>query len=171
MSPTNKAYIGQSWDIQRRVNAHKLEKRLRNKIACSISKYGWPAHTFKIVNELPNDISQSTLDTYEQFYLDQFRSVGFNMLNLREAGNNGKASEETRIKQSQAKKGRASHRKGKIQSEESRQKIRDKRKLQVYAGRPPKGFVPWNKGLKGVTVAWNKGKRYKHKQQSCLLLF
>ena len=24
-----------------------------------------------------------------------------------------------------------------------------------------KGKIPWNKGLKGVMIAWNKGKRFK----------
>lgn len=173
LSPTGKVYIGQSWDIQRRANAHKLEKRLRNKIATSICKHGWKAHAFEVVHELPLDVLQTTLDSYEQFYLDQYRSCGFDMLNLREGGNNGKASEETKQKQSDAKKGKPSHRKGSVHTEEAKKKIRDKRKLQNYAGRPPKGFIPWNKGVKGVCVSWNKGKTYSTKKQgeSCLLLF
>lgn len=60
-----------------------------------------------------------------------------------------KQSEET-------KKKRANSLKGRVVSEETREKI----KQSNIATKSKQDIVPWNKGKKGLQVAWNKGLKY-----------
>lgn len=157
LSPTGGVYIGQSWNIDKRFYSHRICKRNNSKISASLLKHGHESHSFEIIHVLPADVDQKTLDIYEQFYLDQYRDIGCKILNLREAGSQGKPSEETRLKQSIARKGKPSPRKGSQHSEESIRKIKEKRSLQKYAGRPPIGNIPWNKGVNTGHQPWNTG--------------
>jgi group I intron endonuclease len=133
-SPSGKVYIGQSWDIRSRFwryNAsHPLEQYgLQN----SFNKYGVDKHKFEVVHELPIDVSQEVLNTYEQLYMDAYRDCGIKLLNCKEAGANGKLSEETkqRIGLAQVGKKRSEETKnkmsawqiGKIVSEQTRENI------------------------------------------------
>lgn len=98
-SPSGKVYIGQSWNIRSRKALYKglyctKQPRLYN----SLKLYGWDSHTFTILHELPADITQDTLNTYETFYVNQFKETGHEMLNTKEPGSNGKHSEESRKK-------------------------------------------------------------------------
>jgi group I intron endonuclease len=126
-SPSNKVYIGQSLDIERRWKDHIHENRCKhkNKLYHSFKKYGVSNHKFEIVHELPSDVEQSVLDTYEQLYMDLHRNVGMELLNLREAGSKGRPSEESKMKMSLAKKGKPAWNKGLtgIYTEEQRNKI------------------------------------------------
>jgi len=98
-SPTNKVYIGQSWDIDNRKSGHKhcnhgYNDLLRN----SVKKYGFDNHIFEVIHELPEDIDQTILDDYEIFYWNAYKDCGFKMLNVRYPGSKGKHSEETKQK-------------------------------------------------------------------------
>lgn len=97
-SPSGKVYIGQSWDIGRRLYDHSIEKRLRSKLYSSIQKYGFDNHKSEIVHELPIDVDQETLDRYEQLYMDAYRDCGGVLLNIREAGSRGRLGESTLAK-------------------------------------------------------------------------
>lgn len=97
-SPSGKIYIGQSWDIEKRWKDYTPGRCLhQRKLNSSLKKYGSKLHTFEIVYLLPDDITQEILDNYEIFYYNQFKDVGYNMLNLKDCGKGGgKHSEETK---------------------------------------------------------------------------
>jgi len=99
VSPNNKIYIGQSININRRMNQYKNQScQAQKKLYNSINKYGWESHKFEIIHELPEDVKQEVLDRYEQLYIDLYRDCDFELMNLREAGIRGKLSEEGRKK-------------------------------------------------------------------------
>lgn len=96
-SPNNKVYIGQTHDVNRRLNEYKnLRCKSQKKLFFSIEKYGWDSHNFKIIHELPNDTDQNIINDYEIFYWQQYKNCNFLMLNIREPGSNGKLSQETK---------------------------------------------------------------------------
>lgn len=95
-SPTNKIYIGQTRDYKRRCYAYRGDgPKSQKKLYFSLKKYGLENHKFEIVHELPSDVSQEILDNYEILYFNQYRSCGFEMMNLKECGKSGKHSLET----------------------------------------------------------------------------
>ena len=119
-SPTGKIYIGQSWDIERRfVEYGRLGCKRQIKLYNSFIKHGREAHTFEIIHELQETITQEELNYWETFYWQKCKDGGLELLNVKEPGSNGKHSEESKRKMSEALKGkpRTSH------SEESRRKI------------------------------------------------
>lgn len=133
-SPSGRIYIGQSWDITSRWRLHispAKEKRGCPLLQNSFKKYGTKSHLFEVIHILPSDVSQKTLDEYEIIYLNQYREVGFRMMNLKEGGGNGKASEITKQKMSLIRMGNK------------------------YGFK--KGFTPWNKGQKRTYRTWNTG--------------
>jgi group I intron endonuclease len=98
-SPTGKVYIGQSWDIADRKSAYKtLAIKSQPRIYNSLIKYGWEAHTFKVVHELPHDTSQKILDIYEMLYWQLYKDCKVKLLNVKEPGRGGKHSEGTKQK-------------------------------------------------------------------------
>ena len=94
-------------------------------------------------------------------------------LNLRDGGNQGTASEETKQKLHESHIGKPSPRKGKHHTEESKKKMSESLKGHTAwnKGKHPseetrrkqsesqKGRIPWNKGKKGSQIPWNKGKK------------
>lgn len=109
-SPSNKVYIGQSRVIENRWKRHK-ESRRTSKLYSSLRKYGWRNHEFKVLHELPKDISQDVLNTYEEIYMDAF-SASYELLNIRKAGSLGKFSKEHRDNLSKSHKGKIPWNKG-----------------------------------------------------------
>lgn len=99
-SPSGKVYIGQSWDIDRRLREYKCLRGINGILKSSVIKYGFDSHEIKVLHELPSDVEQDVLDKYEQLYMDVFRDAGFCLMNLRGAGSRGKHCQETRIKMS-----------------------------------------------------------------------
>lgn len=96
-SPSGKVYIGQSWNIKYRFSQYKgsvPNQRLLNR---SLKKYGFENHLFQIIHELPYDVEQFIMDSYELLYWEFYRDAGFSMLNLREPGNSRRHSEETKL--------------------------------------------------------------------------
>lgn len=83
-SPSGKVYIGQSRDIAYRHRTYKKTSKVTTQyyIQSSILKYGWGAHTFEVIHELPEGINQEMLNAFEQVYMDFFRGSGFVMLNI-----------------------------------------------------------------------------------------
>lgn len=123
-SPTNKVYIGQSWNVSRRVMFYKNVKcNKQTKLYNSLQKHGWAAHSFEVVLEIRDDISQETLNFWEQYFMDLYRA-NYELLNLREAGNNGKFSPETIEKLRISHLGQVSHNKGKQMTESQKEKLR-----------------------------------------------
>jgi len=111
LSPTGKVYIGQSFDIIHRWQAYKSISKSspKNNINKSLLKYGYNNHLFSIVHELPKDVTKEVLTNYEQIYMDQYRDCGLVLLNICPAAGSTfgiKASEETKAKLREARKGR-----------------------------------------------------------------
>jgi group I intron endonuclease len=98
-SPTNKVYIGQSWDINRRFNEYrKLNCKTQSALYYSLLKHGVDKHKFDILFYY-NGNSQKELNNFEFFYY--YRSIlrGIELLNLKEAyGSAGKLSQLTKDK-------------------------------------------------------------------------
>jgi len=104
-SPTGKVYIGQTWNLKSRIYKYQTchtnyQPHLHN----SLIKYGWEKHKIKVLCELPEDINQSILDTYEKTYMDFYQGVGVELMNTRGGGSNGKLSIESKQKISKSLK-------------------------------------------------------------------
>ena len=51
-SPTNKIYIGQTWNLKKRVYQYsKIKCKTQPKLYASLKKYGWENHILKVVSE------------------------------------------------------------------------------------------------------------------------
>lgn len=104
-NPNNEVYIGATRDVAKRRRSYGNNKSQGRLILASIIKYGWINHDFKVVHELPNDISQVVMDSYEQTYIDFYKKSGCLSLNLRGAGVRGSHCEDTKTKMSIVKVG------------------------------------------------------------------
>ena len=91
-SPTNKIYIGQSTNIEKRKKSYsKLKCKDQTKLYSSLIKYGWENHTFEIIEELDSDkATQTNLDKLEIEYIKLYKDINSELLNIREGGLGGK---------------------------------------------------------------------------------
>jgi group I intron endonuclease len=105
-NPEGKVYIGQSWNVEKRWNAHKAGAKHCLKLIDSFMQFGYSSHKFEYCHLLPDDICQLTMNAYEQLYMDVYRAAGIELLNLREGGGRGKHSEESRQKMCIAQRGK-----------------------------------------------------------------
>ncbi len=124
-SPANKVYIGQTWDYRLRLNSYRaLSCKKQRLIFRSLLKYGFNKHEFEVIHNLPTDISQSELNTYENVYWQFYRDAGFYMMNLQEPGNGGKHTESSKNLMSRSRMGNKNRlgKKGKL-SDETRNKM------------------------------------------------
>jgi len=103
-SPTGKIYIGQSRDINKRKNQYKNNKgKGQIRLHRSIIKYGWNFHKFEIICEC----QEYKLNDLEKYYIEFYNTFDtVHGLNLTDGGNNAKHTEETKIKISNANKGK-----------------------------------------------------------------
>jgi group I intron endonuclease len=105
-SPSGRVYIGQSWDIKHRWFAYRGSmSKGQPKLHRSFLKYGARNHEYAIIHQLPPDISQCVLDSYEKFYIESYKEAGIALLNLKEGGMGGKHCKETKDKISASQKG------------------------------------------------------------------
>lgn len=158
-SPTNKVYVGQSSSMIKRFCSYKnLLCKDQPRIYNSLKKHGWLAHKFEVVLELRDDISQATLDCWEEYFMDLYKGKGYELMNLKEAGSHGKHSEETKKKMSDTRKERLvdgsiittkNPMQGRKHTEESKQKMSI-----AKGGKKPK---PSPKSKKGVNSYRFKG--------------
>jgi group I intron endonuclease len=67
-SPSNKTYIGQSININRRITQYKhLNCKNQTKLYNSLQKYGWEQHKFEIIEECPEEYLNE-LETWWKLY-------------------------------------------------------------------------------------------------------
>ena len=109
VSPSNRIYVGQSYDIHSTWHTRYRPLRCAKQplIYRSLKKYGHEKHKFEIIHVCQDTISQKELDALEKNYIflfDTFQTP--HGLNLSEGGATGKLSEETKLKQSLASKGK-----------------------------------------------------------------
>jgi hypothetical protein len=107
-SPSNKIYIGQSINIERRIKQYKLLKEIKKckKIYFSIKKYGYKNHKFEVVEYC----CKEKLNEREIYWIDFYDSVNKG-LNISYGGNSvgsvnkgKKRSKKTKQKISKTKK-------------------------------------------------------------------
>lgn len=124
ISPSHKIYIGQSWDIARRLKSYRnLNCKNQRKLYHSLSKYGFENHKFEVLYEFKNIPQQIELNNLEKYYLSIYRATSFELLNLNDSESRGKISEETRKKMSDAAKKITNRPKGFMISAETRKKL------------------------------------------------
>jgi group I intron endonuclease len=140
LSPTNKVYIGQSIDIEKRWKSYKNNQNFHSqtRLKNSIDKYGVNAHQFIIVEEC--DIS--SLNERERYYQDLYDVLGSNGLNCKlttTETKTGKNSIESNIKRGLTQKGKSKGPRpdvsirnkivhtGKIITEQHKQILRDRK--------------------------------------------
>ena len=122
-SPKGKIYIGQSIEIEKRINSYKKmyeKNKGQIKLYRSFLKYGVNNHIFEIVCEC----IESELNNYERYYQELFNCLN-NGLNCRLTKTNdksGKVSKKTLLKMSKASIGNT-HWLGKKHTEETKNKI------------------------------------------------
>lgn len=116
-SPSNKVYIGQSVDINRRWRNHRESiscKSRRSKLKSSFQKYGFDNHRFEVLQEC----LEEKLNELEKYYVDLFQTFNSKHgLNLKDGGRAGKLSVESIAKMALSLT-------GKMKSEETKAKHR-----------------------------------------------
>lgn len=102
---TGKRYVGQTiQSVQYRFRQHCSDKRSGKHLHNSISFYG--EENFKI-EQLVTCFDQDSLNFYETYFIEYFNTLNPNGYNLCKGGfNKGSISEQTRLKQRQAKLGK-----------------------------------------------------------------
>lgn len=103
-SPTNKVYIGQTTNYDKRYSAYKNHKcKGQPKLFNSLNKYGFDTHQIDLIR----NCSLDELNHYERHYQEYYNSV-VDGLNLRYTATNSKSgymSEESKKKMSESRKG------------------------------------------------------------------
>ena len=156
-SPTGKIYIGQSWNIKRRVENYKSGRaKGQPYLHNSLVKYGKSSHKLEIVHKLEETTTQEELNYWETFYWQKYKDEGLELLNVKEPGSNGKHSEETKGKMSEAARNMSEETKrkisealkGKIHSEEHKRKIGEASKGRSHSEEAKRKMSEANKGNK-----------------------
>ena len=94
-SPTNKIYIGQSINIERRWNEYKKYYcKTQPKLYFSLKKYGHERHIFEIIEEC----DESILLPKEIYWKEYYSVLTIPSLCCRIDGKGGRDSEETKLK-------------------------------------------------------------------------
>ena len=121
MNPKGFVYVGQSVNIERRFNQYKKMSNCKEQrlLFNSFKKYGTDAHTFEVLEYCES----KNLNKREQYYIDFFNALDRNFgLNIRNAGSNGKHSEGTKKKISEANKGKKRTKEQRIKISEAKKK-------------------------------------------------
>lgn len=119
-SPNGRVYIGQSTNIEYRLNDHKSPYRYNTDeiplLYRSFRKYGVDSHIFEILEEC----KKSELNIRERYYQDKYNVLngGLNSTLTETSDFSGRHSEESKRKMSEAKKGKPAWNKGIKWSEE-----------------------------------------------------
>lgn len=103
-SPSNRVYIGQSIDIERRFKKYKNNCNTQTKLKRSFNKYGFDKHTFEIVEECDLSILNER-ERYWQEYYDVLNG-GLNSRLTETKDKSGRLSQETKDKISKNRKGK-----------------------------------------------------------------
>jgi hypothetical protein len=122
-SPSGKSYIGQTIrPIEQRFQQHQYPSDCVA-IFNAIQKHGWE-NMKKEWYEVPDE----DLNFYEEMMIALLGTLSPGGYNLTEGGGNGKPSEETRKKMSEARQGEKHHMYGKQHTDDTKQKISESHK-------------------------------------------
>lgn len=154
-SPSNKVYIGQSVDIQRRFKEYKARySKAKNKLNNSFSKHGVDNHKFEIIIECDVE-SLNELERYYQDFYDVL-NTGLNCLLTKSSDRSGFISEEMKQKIGEKLKGRQYSQeykenmskilKGRVFTDEWRRKLSDNAKKRGVSPETQRKSVEARKG-------------------------
>lgn len=162
-SPSNKIYIGQSTNIEKRWNDYKKFYNCisQSRLYRSLKKYDSNNHKFEILNNLigywSDEQLQKELDELESFWINHYNSIKEG-LNIKEGGIGGKHNQETKDKISKALKNKPREEwvkekiskgiKGRKFNEEWKNKISENKKGYKYSKESRKKIGDSNKGKK-----------------------
>ena len=122
--PSKKSYIGQTIrDIHKRLEEHQYASSSCVAVYYAIQKYGWE----KVEKEW-YEVPDEDLNFYEEMLVALLGTLSPGGYNLKEGGGNGKPSEETKQKMSEAKSGEKHPMYGKTPSDETKQKLSEAQK-------------------------------------------
>ena len=120
ISPTDKIYIGQSTNIDKRWKCYKkLYCKSQTKLYFSLKKYGPEKHMFEIIEEC----NENELLQKETYWKNYYKVLDIPSLCCKIDGKGGKHSKETKEKMSLSSKkiGMGKWNKGRTQSKEEKQ--------------------------------------------------
>jgi group I intron endonuclease len=141
ISPTDKIYVGQSIDIEKRWKKYRdCINHNQPKIFRSIKKYGIENHIFKIIEECNVDELDKRELYWKQYYLDILGWNNILFCQLKD-GKGGFRSEETKRKMSKSNKGR-------IFSEESKLKMKISRNKRIIPKETGQKISQSKKGIR-----------------------
>lgn len=165
-SPSNKIYIGQSVNINKRFETYKkLKCKAQSKLYCSFISHGVENHIFEIIEECLIE----ELNIRERYWQEYYNVLdcGLNLVLTKTKDRSGKSSEETKTKLSISHLGkkqsseliekRTKHQKGKHRKEETKEKIRKK----LLGTKRPKEVIDKIKGYKHSEETKEKMKKPK----------
>lgn len=71
-TPSNKLYVGKTYDLRKRINAHKCAVKYGKNIMLhnSIRKYGWDAHKLEIIEEVADEL----MNEREVFWINELKT-------------------------------------------------------------------------------------------------
>lgn len=127
-SPSDKIYIGQSVNIERRrhrYSQYKCKKQI--KLYNSLKKYGWAKHTFEIIEEC--DIS--SLNKRERYWQEFYNCIesGLNCRFTKTTDKQGYMSKESKIKLSIAHTGKTFSEEHKLKISKSKKGLKMSKKF------------------------------------------
>lgn len=100
-SPSGKVYIGQSININKRINSYKkLKCKKQPKLYNSLLKYGWEQHIFEVIEECLIEELNIRERYWQDFYDVLDKKKGLNCVLTKANDRSGRVSEETRLKRS-----------------------------------------------------------------------
>jgi len=112
-APDNSVYIGQTTDPVNRKSRYKtMTCKNQRKVFQSLLNHGYDKHEFRVLHLLEDSATREHLDYHESFFFAVYQQNGYNLLNLKSAGWNGKHSQESRQIASESHKGQKVWNKG-----------------------------------------------------------
>lgn len=133
-NPSNKIYIGKTYDLRKRINAHKCTVKYGKNIILhnSIRKYGWDNHILEVLEE----VEDALMDEREIFWISELKSYCYenpNGLNMTKGGDGQRSTwmHKTELRKffSQKFSGEGNPFYGKKHSEETRGKLSEIAKI------------------------------------------
>lgn len=112
-APDNSVYVGQTTDPVNRKSRYKTMTCKNQRLVYeSLKKHGYDTHEFKIIHTLADDADRVQLDYHEAFFYALYEQMGYNLLNLKTAGWNGKPCDDSKKLLSESHKGQNPWNKG-----------------------------------------------------------
>ena len=136
-SPSGKAYIGQSIDVDNRMRAYKTKYATKQLyLHAALNKYGFENFKLEYLykNDTPHQRERFILDAIEKYAIKKYNTTDSKIgYNLRVGGTNGYShSKETATKIGDAQRGELNHRFGKKNTEEWKLQASNRMKNATY---------------------------------------